>query len=133
MVSPPSRAEGMPLTISIPTPAQCHLWLKEDLSPADLDGTTFERLHTYDDDSHLNRRLLRCTDCGQLYFYEFYEEIDHDNSEDPQYRTYIPVTDEADAAKLAKMWPFELLTFTPRLQRDFPREAKHPSVCWIGK
>ena len=87
----------------------------------------------YDQPGHLIRRLLRCTDCGQLYFYEFYEEIDHAGGEDPQYRSYIPVTDEEDAAKLAKMMPFELLTFTPRLQTDFPREAKHPGVCWIGK
>jgi hypothetical protein len=121
------------LTTSIPTPARCHLWLKEALSPDDVGGAAFERLHTYVDDSHLIRRLLRCTDCGQLYFYEFYEEIDHAGGEDPQYRSYIPVTDEDAAAKLAKMMPFELLAIAPRLQSDFPRGAEHPSVRWIGK
>ena len=119
------------MTIAIPASARCHLWLEE--APDDLGGETFERLHTYVDDSPLIRRLLRCADCGQLYFYEFYEEVDFDDGEDPQYRSYIPATDEDAAATLAKMMPFELLAFSPRLQRDFPKGAEQPSVCWIGK
>ena len=112
-------------------PIRCILWKSPELvEPA---AVRFEPVATYDDTNHWSRALLKCRECGQLYFYEFYEEIDHAGGEDPQYRSYIPVTDEEDAAKLAKMMPFELLTFTPRLQTDFPREAKHPGVCWIGK
>jgi hypothetical protein len=48
-------------------------------------------LDTYADDSHLSRRLLKCRECAQLYFFEFYEEIDWLDSKDPQYVTYIPV------------------------------------------
>jgi hypothetical protein len=57
-------------------PARCHLRLKADLTPADLAPGAFSVLETYLDDSHHMRRLLQCTACGQLYFYEFREEID---------------------------------------------------------
>lgn len=112
-------------------PTQCVLW--EHPERIEM-PEQFEHLATYEDDSHLIRRLLKCRECGQCYFYEFYEEIDWENGNDPQYRTYIPVETEEEIEELKKSSSFELLRFTPRLQRDFPKEADKPSKsCWIGK
>jgi hypothetical protein len=35
--------------------------------------------------------MLKCRECGQLYFFEFYDWIDWEDGRDPQYTTYIPV------------------------------------------
>lgn len=70
---------------------------------------------------------------GQLYFFEFYEEIDWEGGNDPQYTTYIPVETNEEIETLKKSSPLELLQFFPRLQIDFPKEAKEPKVWWNGK
>lgn len=120
--------------IRLKEPVQCHLWQKEDLTSEDLDSpTAFESLCTFVDDSHMTRMLLRCKQCGQLYFYEFYEVIDWKEGNDSQYRTYFPIESEKTAEEMSKMTPIGLLLYFPRLQDDFPEEAEHPSVRWIGK
>jgi hypothetical protein len=45
----------------------------------------FELVETYADESHLRRYLLKCRECGQLYFFEFYEWVDWEHGNDPQY------------------------------------------------
>ena len=116
--------------VEMKSPTQCVLW--ENPAPgARFEG--FERLDTYVDDDHLSRHLLRCRECGQLYFYEFYEWIDWEGGNDPQYRTYIPVESDTEIEALKKASPFELLKYFPRLQRDWPKEAPAPTVRWIGK
>lgn len=79
----------------------------------------------YEEDSHLMHRLYRCRKCGQLYFYEFYEEIDWAEGNDPQYRTLVPVEDEGSAELLSRKAPIELLAY-PSIRMDFPRKAKEP-------
>jgi hypothetical protein len=115
------------------TPLQCHLWQKKTISTSDIGPDTFTVLRTYEDESHFIRRLLQCKDCGQLYFYEFTEEIDWERGEDPQYRTFIPVPSEAEAEVLNQLQPIELLQFFPRLQSDWPANAAAPIVSWIKK
>ena len=114
--------------------SDCHLIkntpLKSDLTPT---KEHFKRLKTFTDESHLFRYLLKCRKCGQLFFYEFYEVIDWENGNDPQYTTYIPVETEDEIEALKKSSIFELLLFEPRLQNDFPKEAKNPTVRWIGR
>jgi hypothetical protein len=113
-------------------PVQCHLWQKEEITSDDISVfSCFEILHTFEDDSHLMRRLIRCKDCGQLYFYEFYEEIDWVGGNDPQYRTYIPIESEEEAREMAKLSPSGLLRFRPRLQNDWPANAKKTKIQWI--
>ena len=58
-----------------PEPTQCVLWNNPELVSGPL-NERFDLLETYADESHLKRRLLRCRECGQLYFHEFYEWID---------------------------------------------------------
>lgn len=93
----------------------------------------FELIETYEDESHFWRYLLKCRECGQLYFFEFYEVIDWIDGKDPQYTTYIPVETSEDIEKLKESSLFGLLDFFPRLQIDFLKEAKEPKVWWNGK
>jgi hypothetical protein len=93
----------------------------------------FELVEAYADESHLRRYLLRCRECGQLYFYEFYEEIDWVGGNDPQYVKYVPVGTAADGARLARRDPSALSGVSPRLCIDFPKEAKEPVVYWVGR
>jgi hypothetical protein len=113
-------------------PTRCHLWRNETLTTTEI-YETLEKVETYDDDDHYSRRLMRCRDCGQLYFREFIEEIDWEGGNDPQYSTYIPVETEAEIAALRATDRFGLLAFSPRLLVDFPKEAKEPRVHWVGR
>jgi hypothetical protein len=115
-------------------PTQCRLWRKENLTEEDIDiKSNFEMLHTFTEESHLSRDLLKCKECGQLYFYEFYEEIDWKEGKDPQYCTFIPIETQDEAKDMAKMSPLQLLQFSPRLLRDWPDEKDKPEIRWIGK
>ncbi|MDO8492197.1 MAG: HD domain-containing protein [bacterium] len=117
---------------TIKAPIKCALWEKPELVKEPM-KERFELLETFADESHLFRYLLKCHECGQLYFFEFYEEIDWEHGNDPQYTTWIPIDTPEDAQKLSKLSPLELLQFLPRLQKDFPKDAKIPSLRWVGK
>jgi hypothetical protein len=110
-------------------PTQCALWEKPELIGKPLD-TLFERVEIFVDESHLSRELLRCKDCGQLYFFEFYEEIDWEAGDDPQYSKYIPVDTGAEIEMLKKASPLQLLQYFPQLRHDFPKGAKSPKTYW---
>jgi hypothetical protein len=60
-------------------------------------------------------------------------KIDWVGGEDPQYVTYIPVETEAEIEVLRKCTPSDLCLHFPRLQKDFPKGAKEPTVRWVGK
>ena len=64
-------------THKFPEPTQCVLWSAPDSVRGNFEDH-FELVKTYDDDNHLIRRLLKCRECGQQYFYEMFEEIDWD-------------------------------------------------------
>jgi hypothetical protein len=111
-------------------PKQCALWDRPELigrPPAQI----FEHVKRLVEESHLLRDVLRCRECGQLYFFEFYEWIDWESGNDPQYSTYIPVQGDADVAALNEVEPLGLMQFTPRLERNFPRDAERPAVRWV--
>jgi len=114
----------------LPIPTGCVLWQQPDLVTAPRGR--FETVETYTHENHLYRALVKCRECGQLYFYEFYERIDWDDGDDAQYSTYIPVPEPAEAAQMKDLSTFELLRYTPRLQWDHPT-GKPASVRWIGK
>jgi hypothetical protein len=91
----------------------------------------FERLETYAEESHWWRYLLRCRECGQLYFFEFDEDIDWDDGNDPQYSIYVPVESDEQIAMLKESSPHQLLRFFPRLQKVSPIDAESPSAHWV--
>jgi hypothetical protein len=113
-----------------PLPTQCVLWEQPNLVTTPRDR--FEAVETYEDDSHLRRALLKCRECGQLYFYEFYEHVDWDNGDDAQYSTYIPVPARDEALRMKDLPVYELLRYSPRLQWDHPT-GKPTRLSWIGK
>ena len=77
------------------------------------------------------RSLKKCSDCGQLYFYEYLEWIDWQEGNDPSYRKFIPVATIADADKLATVSQFEIFAHNPRLQIDYPIYANAPIEQWV--
>jgi len=111
-------------------PTQCVLWKKPKLAQGSK-SERFELVEFYVDESHWRRYLLKCRECGQLYFYEFYETIDWEHGEDPQYSTYVPVETAAEIEALKATDHFDLRQFSPRLQHDFPKDAKVPTVYWV--
>jgi hypothetical protein len=105
--------------------SKCHLFTVTELTREILNGTPFEQVCTFLNESHLMRRLLRCKDCNQLYFYEFREETDWINGEDPQYRTYIAVTAEEPLGRLigSDMFFSDLLATHSHIKHDWPSDG----------
>ena len=108
----------------------CH-FLKSTPTESDIVPATdqFDEIKTLVDESHLIRRILKCKKCGQIFFYEFYEEIDWIEGKDPQYRTFIPVDTIEEAQELNKKSEMELLGVFPRLQSDFVGDTK--TIKWV--
>jgi hypothetical protein len=106
-------------------PTQCHFW-KSDQPPRQNET---ELVKSFEDDSHLTRALLRCRDCGQLYFYEWYEEIDWENGNDPFYQTWIPV-EEKDIDDLRKADIWTIVSYIPRFINDCRRDGTRKNG-WI--
>lgn len=111
-------------------PTHCVLWEKPELIHEPKDKR-FELIETFVDESHLWRYLLKCRECGQLYFFEFYEEVDWEGGDDPQYSTYIPVETDEEIGTLKSTSPHGLLGYLPQLRKDFPKDAKTSKVYWV--
>jgi hypothetical protein len=127
----PDPQPPLPEARRLRPPVRCTLWSNPELIAAA--GDRFEAVGTFVDESHLHRGLLKCRECGQLYFSEFYEMVDWDDGDDAQYTTYVPVETAAEIDALKQAGVMEILFYTPRLQRDFPKGAKAARVRWIGK
>jgi hypothetical protein len=114
-------------------PTQCVYW--DDPKPVRSCPMKelFELIDTYAYESHQSRYLLKCRECGQLYFFEFYEWVDWENGNDPQYSKYIPVSNLDDAEMLKNAEPHDLLRFSPSLNIDFPKDAEVATMYWSGK
>lgn len=112
-------------------PIQCHLWTTEILTDQDI-NTTFDVVETFAESSHFSRRLLRCRACGQLYLKEFYEEIDWADGDDPQYETFIPVRDRAQAVEVNRADRMRIHSYLPRMNRDAPK-AGMKKIYWVGR
>jgi hypothetical protein len=111
-------------------PSACHLRGSGNPSSDQL-RNDLEVIDTFVDESHLIRRLERCRKCGQLYFYEFTEEIDWLDGNDPQYRTWIPVQDAQSALELSKLALGGLSRY-PAIRSDFPSDAAAPTApVWV--
>jgi hypothetical protein len=113
-------------------PGECHLWTGQSISRDDL--LALKTLAVYVDDDHLRRVLKQCDECGQRYYYEFYEVTDWERGNDAQYRTYIPIEeDEETIQALNGMSPEQLLSLYPRLQQDWGSNDPEPkNIAWVG-
>ncbi len=113
-------------------PTQCVLW-REPERLAAPDAERFEFLENFVESSHWDRALLKCRECGQLYFFEFYETIDWEGGDDAQYTTYIPVQTREEIETLKHASLLDLSLFSPRLRSERPTGAKAATIGWIGK
>ena len=102
--------------MQIMKPIQCHLLNLKTLTEEDIAG--LEHVKTFSEGSHFVRCILKCAQCGQLYFYEWFEEIDWVAGNDPQYATWIPIPEMEAAEKLNGKAPIELLICLPQIRCD---------------
>ena len=112
-------------------PVGCRYWTEPEHAFDCPREDRFKELEEYVDESHWWRYLLECRECGQKYFYEFYEESDRAASNDPQYSTYVPVNSIDDIDTLNATSCLGLLNHTPRLESNLPKDAETPSVRWV--
>lgn len=102
--------------VKVKAPVLCHLWTKKELMPRDFH---FETVLIYYKDNHQQRALIRCVECDQPYYYEFYEVVDWDKGDDKMYSTFIPIEpDESLIKDLNNKLPIELLAVTPQIHWD---------------
>ena len=111
--------------MDLPHPTSCILWT----DPEQLRDLRMETVTVFEEDDHFRRALLKCPECGQLYFYQMREEVDFDG-DDPVYRTYIPVASADQAATLAKVSQFELMTIHLALHSDWPADQETSTIFW---
>jgi hypothetical protein len=105
-------------------PTHCHLWQKEHLTK---DDPCFDTVKVLEESNRLERRILKCKRCGQLYIYEFYEVVASERVNDNNYTTYIPI-DEPDAEKLKHCSYSEGLQIEGRLQWK-----NNNKIVWVKK
>ena len=112
------------------TPEFCHLWKEKSPDTVKYLQIVKEYAGPFNTDAdEAMRSVKKCSNCGQLYFYEMLEWRD-DGGNDPIYRTIIPVKEAEDADKLAKLSQFDVLDHLPQIRYNWPDDAKHPSIFW---
>lgn len=108
-------------------PTQCVLWSKENMTVTDIN---FEIKKRFLNSDYLKRNLLKCRECGQLYFHEWCEHINL-NHDAYMYETYIPVETEDEIQTLAQTASSaELRCFLPQLHGSFTNNISE-SLQWI--
>jgi hypothetical protein len=117
---------------NLKAPTQCVLWERPDLIDAPL-REHFELVEEYEHESHFWRYLLKCHECGQLYFFQFYEEIDWVDGRDPHDVVFIPVETSEQVEALKATSVVGVLRFSPRLHRTYAKDAEKIETYWIGK
>ena len=112
-------------------PVQCVLWKTPELirDPSFMSSDPFEGLETFEEDEHFRRFLFKCRECGQLYIYDFYEEINWSGGDDTQIVTYIPVETDEEIKMLKDAWVPEIMQVFPRLVKDLSTGT----AAWVLK
>jgi hypothetical protein len=111
--------------IKISNPTGCHLYENNNKPTREQLRNDLEQVVVYENSSHLFRALKKCTQCGQLYFYEFHEIVDWEDGNDAQFVTWIPVDDEESGRKLSEMNVIEINKYSG-IRSDFPSDASEP-------
>lgn len=113
--------------IQMKAPTQCNLWLREDLTPFDLD---MEIVKVYTRTSHIERDLLKCRECGQLYFHDWYEHVNFKGGAS-MYDTYIPVETETEIEELSNVeQSADLARYVPQLHGSFTND-RNDNLKWV--
>jgi hypothetical protein len=110
--------EEEPITfVQLPPPTGCALWEHPERAGGKF-SEIFEEVASYEDSSHLERALYMCLECGQQYFFEWYEWVDWDGGNDRCYSTLIPVQTQEQLEALKQTDMFSLMRYYPRLHLD---------------
>ncbi len=110
-------------------PTQCVLWNEVGLTPETLD---LEMVRVFVRSEHIERDLLKCCECGQLYFHEWYEHISFKHDDD-MYDTYIPIETEEEIQQLLDTkTSADLAKFLPQLHGSYTNN-KNDGLRWIEK
>ena len=115
-------------------PEQCVLWKKQNIKESDVDMNNFDVVKTLIDTEHFWRNVLKCKECGQLYFFEFNEKVNWSgagNGNDYQYSTWIQIAPN-DSGFLNEKSSLELLDpiLIPRIQADLTPHGSN-AVHWV--
>lgn len=104
----------------LPAPEACVLWN----APERLAALKFETVVAFDEDDGFVRSLVRCPECGQLYF------CDQRPTRGEDFRTLIPVPTAEHAAALALAAHASLLRIRPILREDWPADQETATALW---
>lgn len=114
-------------------PTGCVYWTKPEL--AFRPGRTldqFETIETLERNMHELKQLLKCRECGQQYFYEFWEEMHFDGRDDSQFVTLVPVESAGDVEFLSKKTFWSLRAAGICLCEDCPGDfAPRRFIYWM--
>jgi hypothetical protein len=110
-------------------PKNCVLWRDPESVVSVPLQQGFELLETFVEESHWWRYLLKCRECGQLYVFEFLEEVDWVDSDDPQFCTWIPIETDEEVERLKAAAQLDLRMFKPHLCDDRPKGGER-KVYW---
>lgn len=125
----PGPAPGAPATMPV-VPENCILWQDPDHLLTAGAGSLMEIVKTYYQESHDSAMLRRCSECGQLWLYRFYEEIDWKGGEDPTWRTWLPVASAEEADRLCATSWRAVREMRPVLLNDWPKGAPQ-TAFWL--
>jgi hypothetical protein len=93
-----------------------------------------EIVKSYENESGTGRSLLKCEECGQLYFCDSDETVHWSSDGDELRQTYIPVESVKQAnmiLALTKSSDFSPTLFHPRLVDDWPAGKEKSEIGWI--
>lgn len=114
-------------TVMMKAPTQCTLWSRKNLTPLDLN---LELVKVYTRTSHIERDLLKCRECGQLYFHDWYEHVNF-NHDAAMYDTYIPVETEEQIETLSNIEKSaDLAAYVPQLHGSFTND-RNDDLKWV--
>jgi hypothetical protein len=112
--------------VQLPPPTACALWEHPERAGRKF-AEIFEEVESYEDSSHLSRALYKCRECGQQYFYEWYE---WDGGNDSNYSTLIPVQTQSNWKRSSK--PIYSLSSSPAPGWEHAGlERQRPNVGYI--
>lgn len=109
----------------------CHLWNKKIFSGDDFSLSHFVFIRDYLDQGHVVSSLVRCIDCGQLYFYEHHADVEADLEDEDAYTILVPIEKDREEEVMVSESPLDLLAKDPRLQWEIKDGVE--TIQWLHR
>lgn len=101
------------------------------LSGDDVSLSHFVFIRDYLDQGHVVSSLVRCIDCGQLYFYEHHSDTNGDLEDEDMYTFLVPIAKVSEDKVLESQAPLELLAKEPRLEWEIKNGEER--IGWVNR